>query len=275
MLYRVKDIIGGSIKAGDGEIGHIRDIFFDDHSWMVRYFIIQTGSWLNGQQVLLRPSALIPGTAPDYEFQTELTRTQVKDSPPLSSDLPVSRQYEDRLHTYYGWNPYWDQPSYNGFGIYAHPYIDGLGFYPYSNDSVEYRELREAKVRDAVNSDRHLRSFKEVEGYALEATDGKIGYIENAFIDSPCWRMSHLVIDTRKWLLGKHVVVDSGWVRRIDWFREQVSVGLSREQVKDSPLYNPASFLDERYQNSISNYYHRMMHPHMAKGVNDSQIEII
>jgi hypothetical protein len=49
MLRSIKQLYGDELRATDGEIGHIKDFYFDDQNWAVRYVVVDTGSWLSGQ----------------------------------------------------------------------------------------------------------------------------------------------------------------------------------------------------------------------------------
>jgi hypothetical protein len=42
----------------DGEIGRVKEFYFDDLHWTVRYLVAETGNWLTGRQVLISPYAL-------------------------------------------------------------------------------------------------------------------------------------------------------------------------------------------------------------------------
>ena len=35
MLRSVKQLYGDSLRASDGEIGHIKDFYFDDEAWVI------------------------------------------------------------------------------------------------------------------------------------------------------------------------------------------------------------------------------------------------
>ena len=58
MLRSFNHIRGYGIHASDGEIGSLRDLYFDDQSTLVRYLIVDTGTWLPGRRVLLAPAAV-------------------------------------------------------------------------------------------------------------------------------------------------------------------------------------------------------------------------
>src|SRR5688500_11499404 len=58
MLRDVTDLRGYAIRATDGVIGHVDDVYFDDQNWGIRYLVVNTGNWLSGRKVLISPIAL-------------------------------------------------------------------------------------------------------------------------------------------------------------------------------------------------------------------------
>ena len=117
MLWNASAIKGYAIEASDGDIGTVSDFLFDDATWLVRWLVVDTGNWLSGRKVLLPPSVLGRLYAKDRAFAVKLTIQQVKDSPEIDTDRPVSRQMESKVYDYYGWSPYWGSGLYmGGFG---------------------------------------------------------------------------------------------------------------------------------------------------------------
>ena len=58
MLRNVKESRGFAIRATDGVIGEVDDLYFDDENWAVRYLVVETGGWLSGRKVLISPYAI-------------------------------------------------------------------------------------------------------------------------------------------------------------------------------------------------------------------------
>ena len=58
MLRSINQLKGAAIDATDGDIGKVRDFYFDDEQWVVRFLVVETGSWLFSRKVLLTPGAL-------------------------------------------------------------------------------------------------------------------------------------------------------------------------------------------------------------------------
>jgi hypothetical protein len=55
MLVSAKALKGYRLKAKDGELGKVKDFYFDDKFWTIRYIIVDTGNWLRSWQVLISP----------------------------------------------------------------------------------------------------------------------------------------------------------------------------------------------------------------------------
>ena len=107
MLYRLEKLIGMSIAATDGTLGEIKDVYFDDRRWAVRYLVVETGDWLRGRKVLISPISVASIDWAGQSVRVRLTMQQVKGSPDIDTAMPVSRQHELNFLDYYGYPDYW------------------------------------------------------------------------------------------------------------------------------------------------------------------------
>jgi hypothetical protein len=94
MFIKAKTLKGYKLDAIDGEIGKADEFYFDDLHWVVRYLVADTGNWLTGRLVLISPYALGDANNQKENITVNLSKKQIEDSPSLSSDKPVSRQFE-------------------------------------------------------------------------------------------------------------------------------------------------------------------------------------
>lgn len=223
MLYRSKEFKGRMMAGRDGELGKVADIFFDDERWVVRYLVVETGSWLSSRQVLISPASLSAEQPEGGTVRTALSREQIKNSPSVDTHQPVSRQYEARHALYYEYAPYW-----MGTGLWGAAAMP----IPPAPQAPPKSPPPDAEGGDAAS---HLRSCAEVIGYDIEATDGGIGHLDEFLIDPRSWRIERLVIDTRNWLPGKYVQVDPAKIRSVDWRARRVQVAMTREQIESAP----------------------------------------
>lgn len=220
MLRSVNEIQGYDILATDGEVGTVDSFYFDDHNWAIRYLVVETGGWLLKRRVLISPAAIDELRWAAKMLVLRLTREQIKESPEINLDKPVSHQHEVQLHQFYGWQPYW----------------------------IEEQQSRE-------KTDMNLRSTREVTGYDIQAEDGPIGHVEDFLVDDQDWRIRYMVIDTREWLPGKKMLLAPEWVAGIDWYEQSVFVAQDRKVIKDSPEFDPRVPVTREYEEALHEYY--------------------
>lgn len=258
MLTNASAVNGYAMAASDGRLGTISDFLFDDASWSVRWLVVDTGNWLSGRKVLLPPSVLGHPDPKRQEFSVRLTMQQVKDSPDIDTERPVSRQIETNVYDYYGWSPYWGNGllyPYWGGGLYT----GGYGYAGSATAASPSPESgrREEKIAAAQRSDDdpHLRSIEAVTGYHIHASDGEIGHVEDFLVEDADWSIHYLVVDTKNWWPGRKVLISPRSVRQIDWMDRLVNLNVDRWRVKDSPAYDPSTTVDRAYEKHFHEHY--------------------
>lgn len=220
MLQNLKEFYGAKLAAADGDIGKIKDFYFDDESWVVRYLVADTGSWLTGRLVLLSPHALGRFDQVAKVLPVDLTRKQIEDSPSIETEKPVSRQYEVDYYRHYGWPAYW----YGG-GMWG---IGGLPVVP----MPPLKEAVDASMRERHEDDPHLRSAKAVTGYDLQATDGSVGAVTSFMVDDKSWSVGQLVVEAGHWYSGKEILIPPARITRISYEESKVYVDLTLADLK-------------------------------------------
>jgi hypothetical protein len=114
MLRSIRDMEHYSIGATDGVIGKVQDFYFDDEAWVIRYLVVESDAWLSHRKVLISPFAI---GQPDWSkkiFPVSITQTQVRNSPDIDTNKPVSRQHEMGYLGYYGYPNYWGGGGFRG-----------------------------------------------------------------------------------------------------------------------------------------------------------------
>lgn len=92
----------------------------------------------------------------------------------------------------------------------------------------------------------------DLTGYSVEALDGGIGKIDEASNDVGA---SYVVVDTGPWIFGKKVLLPAGVISRVDAAEEKVFVNRTKEQIKNSPEFDPDSYRDQSYRGQVGSYY--------------------
>jgi hypothetical protein len=268
MLRSVDNLIGFSLGASDGEIGRVHSFLFDCGDWTIRYLVVDTGRWLPGRKVLIPSKMLDRADWQDRLFRVDLTKEQVRDSPQIDTEVPVSRQREVELHKHYGWVPYWGGSPNAKHRVWEPGPLHGLAVAPEHPSQAPMDQgtaiLLEAPEEGPPNAtdrvwepESSLRSTRQVKGYHLHATDGQIGHVEDFIISDEDWVIRYLVVDTRSWLLGQSVLISPEWVKDIGWEEREVRVDVPKKTIEESPPYDPSAPVNREYEVRMYDYYGR------------------
>jgi len=240
----LKDFV---VRATDGELGTVDQLYFDDESWAIRYLMVETGGWLGGRRVLISPMSVTHLDWDNKRLDVALTKEQVEHSPDIDTHKPVSRQHEAAYLGYYGYPYYW-----------GGPYLWGPAFNPAglaSRTSTSTQAMADRVRRESMDS--HLRSTAAVTGYNIETDDGEIGHVDGFVVDDETWAIRYLEVATRNWWPGKKVLVSPAWIERVSWSESKVYVHLSREAIKNGPEYIESREITREYEDRLYAHYGR------------------
>jgi hypothetical protein len=107
MLRSMKNLENYVISATDGDIGHLRDFYFDDDAWVVRYFVVNAGNWLDRHKVLIAPQWITGVHWNDQTVSVDLSRESIKGAPHYDPTQPWSREQDERLYQHYRRTGFW------------------------------------------------------------------------------------------------------------------------------------------------------------------------
>lgn len=226
MYPKIKQLYGKKLSASDGLIGHVRDFYFDDGTWTIRYLVADTGSWLPKRQVLLSPHAFGNHSFGMSDSEADLlivnlTRKQIEESPSIETHRPVSRQFEIDYYRHYGWPSYWQDGEMEG--SIGYPAIDPIPV----PENVPQEQPHQ-------NNDIHLRSTKAVTGYQIQTTDGPIGSVSGFTVDGRNWTIREAVVQTGHWYSRKEILISTENIERISHDDSKVFVNLTQEDLRQT-----------------------------------------
>jgi uncharacterized protein YrrD len=243
-----------AVHARDGEIGRIKDFYFDDVSWRLRYLVVDTRKWLGGRLALLSPQAVESLNLTRRELRLTLDRAQVEAAPALDEHVPLNRQSLTDLDLHYGWNHYW---------ITGGPL--SLNF-----QTINYGPIGETEVPEDVRvmlearrarGDDTLVSVKDLLGWHVESVDDdRAGTVRDAIVNYMNWTVPYLVIDTGHWIPGRKVILPSSFVETFDLDRRAIAVRVSAESIATAPEFD-LDRLDERCERTLVDHYFDRMEP--------------
>lgn len=239
MLFRTSELHGMTLQARDDELGRVKDVIFDDETWIVRYLVADTKRWLPGKKVLLRPESFGRVDLEGKSIAIDLTKKQIQDSPLLEDDAPVSRYKEHALHIYFGWPLYWVPTAEQG--------ADAV-----TPDGAALTDPKPAVADDAVSDDAQLRSEREVRGYRIEVNDETLGHVHDFLVDNGDWRLRYVVLSTGTWLSGEKRLMPASYVEAVDWASARITTTLHADALRALPKYEDATPIDSDYERRLA-----------------------
>jgi hypothetical protein len=111
---------------------------------------------------------------------------------------------------------------------------------------------RTSTVMDIYAYPDHSWSAMNLSGFAVEATDGEIGAV-----DEKTYQVGTdaLVIDTGPWIFGKKVLIPAGLISRIDELDRRIFLTCTKERVENAPEFDESRWHDQAYRDELGTYY--------------------
>lgn len=198
MFHHLGTLMGAPVITSDGEKRHVRNFLFDDRSWLIRYLVVDAGTWLAPRQVVLPTSKL---DLPDWRrklITARITMAELLSSPDAESVKPVSRQQQLAWNRHFGWpedNPYWSGPG---------------------STLAPGREFRLQEQDDP-----HLRRTLDLTSYQVWGDDGCLGVLEGFFVEEGSWHIGYLLVRSRDWVYRDRMI-STVHVAGISWGQHRV-----------------------------------------------------
>jgi uncharacterized protein YrrD len=252
MLRSLQDLEGYTIAATDGDVGEVKDCYFDDEAWVVRYLLVETGSWLSSRKVLISPRSIQQPEWESHNLPTGVDKQHIENSPAIDTDQPIYRHHEMQHVSYYGYSSYWSTTGAQAKELSQSGSDEGQAL---------QQQARQTPLPHQDN-DLRLRSCKAIMGYHIKALDGEIGHVESVLINEDTWAVQYLVVNTSNWWLGHCVVIAPEWIDEVSWHDKIISLDLERAAVRASPAYEPSQQLSREGEQSLYDHYERVGYWH-------------
>jgi len=281
MLQNGSQFLDFVLFGSDEYIGAIRDLYFDDWKWIIRYVVVELTEPDPSPNVLISPLPFVKVDNARKEIMVNLQIDKIRKSPEIDTDLPISRQYEIALRRYYEWPEYWGQTYFldtqdiiktgdedtlpmDEVGKAVPDRVDdpdegvtdtSMEFIPDEPEDEEIIEEEFGRSEEDVTYSHELRSFKEIKYYYLQTTNAGHSTIEDFIIDTSDWSIKYLIINLRNSLNNEFVLITPELLQQIDYGATRIFSSLSQEQLENAPRYKLDTPISADFEKLVFNYY--------------------
>lgn len=242
MLVQLSDLKGAIVSSCDNEMmGEVKDFYFDDETWTVRYLIIRSGD----KDVIISPFSFRSIDINRKEIKTNLTLKKIQQAPDKDLVRPISKLEEEKLANYYGWPMYW---AFAGVaaGVYPPEAVSS----PSSPELNQYYQNKYQDLERRIQAS-SLRSFEEIVGYRIDTGTEKFGQIDDLLVEEDNFMIRYAVVDTVRFFPSKHVLVSSQWIDDVLWNERVFKTSLSKQAIKSSPGFDNVSRIDRTAEKKV------------------------
>lgn len=229
MLYLTSTLKSYNIHATDGEMGKVKDIYFDDHSWAIRYAQIDTNKWLPTRNVYVSPSSFKGVNVEDELVEVNHTKETIKNSPTIPADSEISTANEESLTEYYGWNRYWR--GQNLWGAVDRPFV------PKIPDQDEENAKKRTEMEMNENRNYVLLNESDTLGMKVHGHDGKMGEVTDLVFDDEYWKIQYLAIKFVKLPAERYYLIDTKHITSVEWTEKDLYVDLKADYLEALTSY--------------------------------------
>ena len=231
--------VGEAPMTGDEVLGTLHDLYVDTRDWRVSWLVIARGGLLSSRRVLIGTDRRVAFDTGARRLVTDLTDYDVETAPEEGEVRTVSDQRAE------------ERAPRGGSGLLPGPAGDD----PTAAGADGAMLAPGADALPPSEEERHLRSAREMIGYALAGRDEDVGHVRDLLVDTDSPAIAWLSIDVGSWLAGREVVIRPHWITDLSWSESRLTVDLSREQLRGAPPLETLDGLDRAYASSLARFY--------------------
>ncbi|MFG6120272.1 PRC-barrel domain-containing protein [Thalassobacillus sp. B23F22_16] len=256
MLYFASTLKNYNIQAKDGELGKVKDLYFDDRKWTVRYLVADTRKWLPGKKVVVSPSGVKAVDTEEQVIHVENNKEDIRNNAALEEKQDFSYEKEMELSDTFGWKQYWTGEFLWG------GYLTPMDPMEEPARAAEPQTTKEPPINDNVHGrNDKLRSTENIKGEfkhgVVHGENGKIGYIKDITIDEDTWRIRYLLVDTSEWSTKERVLLSPDWLQSVDWLANDFYIDLKLETIEEGPNYEKDQRVTKEFEEIIYQKYRK------------------
>ena len=243
MLRRMLDLVGFRIRAADGPIGRVQDLYFDDQQWTVRYLGVSIGAWFSDRQILLSSALIKESDWSGDALRVLLTKKQIEKSPTIIGEQTFANLDDQENGNKHPRSASWPQnralsPAVSKMNAGLLATATAPLAWPAETTGAQQMYARNCGKLDAYGrlpGVRHLHSAHAMLHDTIRALDGELGHIEDLLINEADWRIHHLLVGTRNCWPDRQVLVSPQWIKPANWPESEVVVNRTYAQIKNNP----------------------------------------
>lgn len=217
MFQRMRLFSGRHAHAVDGPIGTVYDVFFDDETWQVRYFVIDTGNWIPSFKMVLPVTSVDSFDGASLVLNVKHPRALIARSRYIDLAHPSNAAEEHALRRHYGAWPHWA------------PYLFGAG--PHKLTNLLGRAGAHLRGRCDISA-AALHSGMQRRTFRLALAGGASERLDDLVVDAETWAIEQFTFRRGLAGFGQEYCVDRDQLLAYARATRTLTIGVDSNDVR-------------------------------------------
>jgi|GEM_PF-1677372 len=212
----------------------VTEMFFDQEKGLLKYVALDVGGWFDRREVIVSPKLMGEPNVSSREWPIEITQDAIKQAPEWSDPnamvvVPIGMMPPIMMGPY--------------GGHFAGQTRSGL-----DQQTTDETQPGNLKVEGFAR-------LNEWVGLPVHGTDGEVGTLVDLVFDPDSQTLSHVVIDTGRFLAARQMVVPYDLLVRLSPDGSYVEMNVTAELLRESPPLEQFTQINRSWRDTLRAYY--------------------
>lgn len=260
MLISLRSLTGYEVHSRDGIVGFANDFLFDQKNWSIAYIVDKSSRGIGKGKEVLLASKLIKKVDLELEnIQLDVDSEQIRKSPHIkvSEVLNPEQHLPSEVNTVIIRSDIINNMNIARMQDYVNKkrYTKNATLNSEDLLHVDARLKKAMLIQQESEEVRSLQSAVRTLGFRISSRNGEHGYMQDLVVNDDDWSVKFLVINTKRNLSGKKILVSPESVDWVSWRKKHVSIDLEKEKLSGCPNFNMILPINNEQQPLLQNKY--------------------
>ncbi|WP_101842862.1 PRC-barrel domain-containing protein [Halobacillus sp. Marseille-P3879] len=244
MLMKATNLEKLTFEANDGEMGKVKNLYFNVKDYVIRYITVESAKWFPDQIIYISTSAIESIDFENKRIKVNHTKEELQKNASVKRESDMNADMEQKMAKMMNWNPrWWEKEENSSSSSYAHSPVDA-----------------KTGVSIADKTDK-LISINEMKGIFNNANvmagNEKMGNIADFIIEEQTWRIRYFLINSGNWSTHPYVLVSPDWISSIDWDNDKIYVDMTLDGIERGPIYKRGDEITRKFEEKLYKTYRK------------------
>ncbi|HAZ13847.1 MAG: hypothetical protein A2X86_14370 [Bdellovibrionales bacterium GWA2_49_15] len=245
MLCSLSKLKASNVCAVDGPIGKIKDFYFDEKNWIIRYMLIDSDGYLNRSNGFISTSSISNIDMGANRIQVNFSSNSIGKKHRSKKEVDqLTGQQKEKQHEIQ-FSDFFKRPS--SWGLMDYPWVVGP-------QGVIYENIQGKNEIRLQSSQPNLPSYNQISKYQVHAVNAYLGHIKDILINDETWQFQFLEVAKGAWITSQSTLIPYDLIEQLNPEGMNIDVLTDRMMVSTAPIYDADNAPIFYFENILEHY---------------------